>query len=328
MPLPTVAIVGRPNVGKSTLFNRLVGKRVALVDDRPGVTRDRREGEGRLFDLTFRVMDTAGFEDEDPQSLPGRMRAQTEAAVKRSRRRPVPDRRARGADPARRGDRPLAAQPCDAGGRRRQQGRRARRAKRACSRPMRWAWASRSRSAPSMARGWPTCSRSIRPHVEHEHFETEAEEAEHGERAAEAGDRRPAQRRQVDPGQQDAGRGADDHRARGRHHPRQHQHGVGVERAGRCGWSTPRASEAGQGRGQAGEAVGVRYQAGDRLCRGGGAAARRHARAGSRRTCASPTRCWRKAGRWSSRSTNGTSPKMPRRCSTGSRRRSRKGLAS
>ncbi|HVF83304.1 MAG TPA: ribosome biogenesis GTPase Der [Sphingomicrobium sp.] len=82
MPLPTVAIVGRPNVGKSTLFNRLVGKRVALVDDRPGVTRDRREGEGKLLDLEFRVMDTAGFEDEDPASLPGRMRRQTEAAVR------------------------------------------------------------------------------------------------------------------------------------------------------------------------------------------------------------------------------------------------------
>ena len=82
MPQPTVAIVGRPNVGKSTLFNRLVGKRVALVDDRPGVTRDRREGEGRLLDLEFRVMDTAGFEDEDPDSLPGRMRQQTEAAVR------------------------------------------------------------------------------------------------------------------------------------------------------------------------------------------------------------------------------------------------------
>src|SRR5215217_6814748 len=82
MPLPTVAIIGRPNVGKSTLFNRLVGKRVALVDDKPGVTRDRREGEARLFDLSFRVMDTAGFEDEDAASLPGRMRAQTEAAVR------------------------------------------------------------------------------------------------------------------------------------------------------------------------------------------------------------------------------------------------------
>jgi GTP-binding protein len=82
MPLPTVAIVGRPNVGKSTLFNRLVGKRLALVDDRPGVTRDRREGEAKLLGLEFRVIDTAGFEDEDPASLPGRMRAQTEAAVR------------------------------------------------------------------------------------------------------------------------------------------------------------------------------------------------------------------------------------------------------
>ena len=82
MPLPTVAIVGRPNVGKSTLFNRLVGKRLALVDDRPGVTRDRREGEAKLLGLEFRVIDTAGFEDEDPGSLPGRMRKQTEAAVR------------------------------------------------------------------------------------------------------------------------------------------------------------------------------------------------------------------------------------------------------
>ena len=81
MPLPTVAIVGRPNVGKSTLFNRLVGKKLALVDDRPGVTRDRREGEASLLGLDFRIVDTAGFEDEDPRSLPGRMRVQTAAAV-------------------------------------------------------------------------------------------------------------------------------------------------------------------------------------------------------------------------------------------------------
>jgi GTPase len=79
--LPTVAIIGRPNVGKSTLFNRLVGKKLALVDDRPGVTRDRREGEGRLFDLEFKIIDTAGYEDEDPDTLPGRMRQQTELAV-------------------------------------------------------------------------------------------------------------------------------------------------------------------------------------------------------------------------------------------------------
>lgn len=79
--LPTVAIVGRPNVGKSTLFNRLVGKKLALVDDQPGVTRDRREGQAHLLGLDFTIIDTAGYEDEDPQSLPGRMRIQTEAAV-------------------------------------------------------------------------------------------------------------------------------------------------------------------------------------------------------------------------------------------------------
>ena len=65
----TLAIVGRPNVGKSTLFNRLVGKRLALVDDRPGVTRDRREGAGRLGDLAFTAVDTAGFDEGAPDSL-------------------------------------------------------------------------------------------------------------------------------------------------------------------------------------------------------------------------------------------------------------------
>src|SRR5665213_3140415 len=79
-----VAIVGRPNVGKSTLFNRLVGRRSALVDDLPGVTRDRREGEGRIADITFRVVDTAGLEEEAPQTLAGRMRVQTERALDRA----------------------------------------------------------------------------------------------------------------------------------------------------------------------------------------------------------------------------------------------------
>ncbi|TYC63365.1 ribosome biogenesis GTPase Der [Rhodobacterales bacterium] len=77
----TVAIIGRPNVGKSTLFNRLVGKRLALVDDTPGVTRDRRPGEARLGDLRFTIVDTAGLEDADSASLEGRMRRQTEEAI-------------------------------------------------------------------------------------------------------------------------------------------------------------------------------------------------------------------------------------------------------
>lgn len=77
----TVAIVGRPNVGKSTLFNRLVGKKLALVDDTPGVTRDRRPGDARLVDLKFRIIDTAGLEEAAPDTLLGRMRAQTEAAI-------------------------------------------------------------------------------------------------------------------------------------------------------------------------------------------------------------------------------------------------------
>jgi GTP-binding protein len=77
----TIAIIGRPNVGKSTLFNRLVGKRLALVDDRPGVTRDRREGDAHLGDLSFRIVDTAGLEDGERGSLTERMMAQTEVAI-------------------------------------------------------------------------------------------------------------------------------------------------------------------------------------------------------------------------------------------------------
>jgi GTP-binding protein len=79
-----IAIVGRPNVGKSTLFNRLVGKKLALVDDQPGVTRDRREGEASLGHLRFTVIDTAGLEEADKDSLAGRMRAQTETAIEQA----------------------------------------------------------------------------------------------------------------------------------------------------------------------------------------------------------------------------------------------------
>jgi GTP-binding protein len=119
----TVAIIGRPNVGKSTLFNRLVGRRLALVDDRPGVTRDRREGEARLGDLIFTAVDTAGLEEAAPQSLSGRMRAQTEAAIAQAaavlfmidaREGPTPFDRAF-ADLARRSGKPtiLVANKCE-----------------------------------------------------------------------------------------------------------------------------------------------------------------------------------------------------------------------
>ena len=80
----TIAILGRPNVGKSTLFNRLIGQKLALVDDQPGVTRDRREGQGRLGDLEFRVFDTAGLDDAKKGSLEARMSLQAEEAAKLS----------------------------------------------------------------------------------------------------------------------------------------------------------------------------------------------------------------------------------------------------
>lgn len=78
----TVAIVGRPNVGKSTLFNRLAGRKIAIVDDQPGVTRDRKEAPGRLGDIDLKLIDTAGFEDVNDASLETRMRRQTEIAIK------------------------------------------------------------------------------------------------------------------------------------------------------------------------------------------------------------------------------------------------------
>ena len=175
--LPTVAIVGRPNVGKSTLFNRLVGRKLALVDDRPGVTRDRREGEAKLVGLEFRVIDTAGYEDEDPQTLPGRMRQQTEAAVRdadvalflidgREGLTPLDEEIGRW---LRTGKTPVVVAANKAEGRAGENGR---------------------LEAYALGLGEPIAISAehgegivdlfemLRPHVEHEHFETEAEERE------------------------------------------------------------------------------------------------------------------------------------------------------
>ena len=77
----TVALIGRPNVGKSTLFNKLIGRKRAIVHDEPGVTRDWREGEAKIGGITFRVLDTAGLEEAFDDSLAARMRQQTEQAL-------------------------------------------------------------------------------------------------------------------------------------------------------------------------------------------------------------------------------------------------------
>ena len=80
--LPTIAVIGRPNVGKSTLFNRLVGRKIAIVDDTPGVTRDRKEAETRIGGRDVRILDTAGLEEAAPETIQGRMRASSEQAVR------------------------------------------------------------------------------------------------------------------------------------------------------------------------------------------------------------------------------------------------------
>ncbi len=175
--LPTVAIVGRPNVGKSTLFNRLVGKKLALVDDRPGVTRDRREGDAKLVGLEFRVIDTAGYEDEDPQTLPGRMRQQTEAAVRdadvalflidgREGLTPLDEEIGRW---LRAGKTPVVVAANKAEGRAGENGR-----------LEAYALGLGDPIAISAEHGEGVVDlfEMLRPHVEHEHFETDAEEQE------------------------------------------------------------------------------------------------------------------------------------------------------
>ena len=152
----TVAIVGRPNVGKSTLFNRLAGKRLALVHDLPGVTRDWREGGAEVGDLSFRLIDTAGLEEAAPETLAGRMRRQTKAAIGEADAVLfVIDARA-GVLPADRLFAQMLRTIGEAGDRWSPTRARAGRATAVISTPTRSASASRSPSRPSMASACPT----------------------------------------------------------------------------------------------------------------------------------------------------------------------------
>ena len=154
----TIAIIGRPNVGKSTLFNRLVGQKLALVDDEPGVTRDRREGEARLGDLEFTVIDTAGLDEGAKGSLTARMQEQTETAIGARRCPDVRDRRARGAHAERSRLRRFRAPRQQAGGSGRQQERgQAGRCRRDGS-----LRAGPRRTDPDFGRAWRGPQRSLR----------------------------------------------------------------------------------------------------------------------------------------------------------------------
>ena len=175
----TIAIVGRPNVGKSTLFNRLVGKRLALVDDQPGVTRDRREGDGQLLGLEFRIVDTAGFEDYDAATLPGRMRVQTEKAVReadaalfmidgRAGVTPLDEEIARW---LRSEDTPIILLVNKAEGKQGENG---------LMESYSLGFDNPIALSAEHGEGVVDLFEMLRPHVEHEHYETDAEEQEEG----------------------------------------------------------------------------------------------------------------------------------------------------
>ena len=217
------------------------GQRLALVDDTPGVTRDRREGEAALGDLRFRVIDTAGLEDVgDRQPRQRACRSRPSAALERGRRGAVRDRRARRRHAARPPFRRVAAPRQDAGGAGGQQGGGTGRRPAALLEAFALGLGEPVRDLGRARRGHGrTLRRARRPSPTPARGGTRRR-AEDGARAAAAArHRRPAQCRQVDPGQPPDRRGAAADRARGRHHPRRDRHALAHGAAGRCGSSTP-----------------------------------------------------------------------------------------
>jgi hypothetical protein len=290
---PTVVILGRPNVGKSTLFNRLAGRRIAIVDNTPGVTRDRKEAPARIGGREVLLVDTAGLEEAAPETIQGRMRASSEEALRRAdvalfvvdargglTPPTAPSRVAAAAERA--GD-PGGQQDGGAPGRLLGDGglrARARRPDRRFGRARRRHRRAARRGARAPAGGGGGGRGRPRPAAAPRHH-------------------RAAQRGQVHPAERPAGRGADDHRAGAG--PDARRRGGGVARRdgrARAAGGHGRAAAAGARHGGSGEDVGRRLHRRAEGVRGGGAGAGRACSAWTSRICA--WRGWRsaKGARW------------------------------